>query len=128
MTGLRAVAPALVILFALLAAVPSVAQQTKKAILVTPLTQTAGTVTAGGTFQQVLAANAARSSCSVQNTGTHVGYVYWLGSGTASVLNSYQLAAGATWTCHQPSGSVIRTAILYTATTTADPFNTADFQ
>jgi hypothetical protein len=121
-------APALIVLFSLLAAVPSVAQQTKKAIAVTPLSQAAGTVTTGGTFQQVLAANPARSSCSVQNTGTHVGYVWWLGSGSPTLLNSYQLAAGSTWRCEQSSGSVIRTAIQYTTGTTADPFNVADNQ
>ena len=124
----RAVAPALIVLFSLLAAIPSVAQQTKQATKITPLSQTAGTVTTGGTFQQVLAANPQRSSCSVQNTGTHVGYVWWMGSGSPTLLNSYQLVAGSTWRCEQSSGAVIRTAIQYTTGTTADPFNTADSQ
>jgi hypothetical protein len=122
-------APAIAILLSLLAGVgPVLAQATKQSTKATPLSQAAGTVTTGGTFQQVLAANAARSACLVQNTSTHVGYLWWQTSGTPSLLNTYQLAAGASWNCQLAAGFVVRSAIQYTTGTTADPFNVADFQ
>jgi hypothetical protein len=60
----------------------------------TPSTQAAATVTAGGTFQQVLAANSARTSCMLQNTSAHIGYVYWLTTGTPSQTNTMQINTG----------------------------------
>lgn len=95
---------------------------------ITPLTQTAGTVTTGGTFQAVLAANPERTSCLLQNTSTHIGYVYLLTSGTPTLLNTLQLAAGAIFKCNDYGGSVARGAILYTTSTTADPFVVVESQ
>lgn len=109
----------------LLLAATAAQAQTLKLPPAVPTSQAAGTVTLGGTFQQVLAANPNRSDCVLQNNGTHVGYVYWLGSGTPSLLNTYQIAAGAAWHCNI-GGAVIRTAIQFTTSTTADPFVIAE--
>ena len=86
-----------------------------------PSTQSAFTVTTGNTFQQVLAANAARTYCFIQNTSTHTAYVYWLATGTASLTNSAQVPAGSAFTCANGTGGVIRTAIQWTTGTTSDP-------
>jgi hypothetical protein len=109
------------------AAIAAAFAQSQKLPSATPISQAAGTVTAGGTFQTVLAANANRSDCALQNNGTNIGYVYWRGTGTASLLNSYQLPAGAVWHCNV-GGAVIRTAIQFTTSTTADPFVIAESQ
>ncbi len=93
----------------------------------TPASQAAGTVTTGGTFQTVLAANSDRTSCLLQNTSAHTGYVYWY-SGTPSLTNSLQLAAGALFLCQNPAGAPIKTAIQYTTGTTADPYNVSENQ
>lgn len=90
--------------------------------LTTPTTQSAGTVTTGGTFQQVLPANASRTSCLIQNTSAHTAYVYWLATGTASLTNAVQVQAGASFSCINPSGAPIRTAIQWTTSTTGDTF------
>jgi len=87
-----------------------------------PVTMSSGTITTGGTFQTVLAANASRTACLLDNTSTHTGYVYWLGSGTPTLLNSMQLAPGQTFVCQNPGGSVAKTAIQYTTGTTSDPY------
>lgn len=88
----------------------------------TPTTQTAGTVTTGGTFQQVLGANPSRTSCLIQNTSAHTAYVYWLATGTPSLTNAVQVQAGASFFCIAPSGAPIRTAIQWTTSTTGDAF------
>lgn len=88
----------------------------------TPTTQSAGTVTTGGTFQQVLPANPSRTSCLIQNTSAHTAYVYWLATGTATLLNTLQILAGASFACINPSGAPIRTAIQWTTSTTGDAF------
>lgn len=89
---------------------------------VTPLSQAGGTVTSGNTFQQVLAANSGRTSCLIQNTSGHTAYVYWLGSGTATLLNGLQILAGGNFSCATGAGGVIKTAIQWTTSTTSDPF------
>lgn len=94
----------------------------------TPSSMSASTVTTGGTFQQALAANAARTSCSIQNTSTHTAFVYWLATGTATLLNSLQVAQGQTFFCQNPVGAPIKTAIQWTTATTADPFVVAENQ
>jgi hypothetical protein len=95
---------------------------------VIPTTQAAGTVTTGGTFQQVLAANTSRTQCTIQNTSTHTAYAYWLTSGTASLLNSLQISAGGLFQCASSSAGPIQTAIQWTTSTTADPFNYSESQ
>lgn len=92
-----------------------------------PTLQLGGTVTTGGTFQTVLPANSSRSGCTVQNTGTHTGYVYWF-SGTPSLTNSLQIPAGGAFYCANSGGFPIKTAIQYTTGTTGDPFVYAENQ
>lgn len=93
-----------------------------------PSTQSGGTVTTGGTFQQVLAANASRTGCTLQNASSHTGYVYWLGSGSATTSNALQLLPGQVFYCASQSGGVVKTAIQYTTGTTSDPFNYSENQ
>lgn len=88
----------------------------------TPSTQSAGTVTTGATFQTALPANPSRTSCLIQNTSAHTAYVYWLATGTASLTNAVQISAGASFSCINPSGAPIRTAIQWTTGTTGDAF------
>lgn len=85
-------------------------------------TQSAGTITAGNTFQTIAAANIGRKFCLLQNTSTRVIYVYVGTLGDAATLKSFQVAAnGGTWTCNFPD-YVVPGTINITTTTTADPF------
>jgi phosphate-selective porin len=86
-----------------------------------PTTQSPGTITTGGTFQQVFAANSSRTACGIQNTSNHTGYVYWF-SGTATTANALEIAPGQPFYCQGPGGSVVKTAIQYTTSTTGDTF------
>lgn len=61
-------------------------------------TPTAVTITTAGTFQQVLALNASRANCEIQNTSQDVEYVY-LGAGTAATASSLVLNPGDTFVC-----------------------------
>jgi hypothetical protein len=94
----------------------------------TPTTLAGGTVTTGGAFQTALAANTLRTAGAVQNTSTHTAYVYWLGSGTATLLNSRQIYAGGVFDCMNASGAVIKTAVQWTTGTTGDPFVVSENQ
>ena len=88
----------------------------------TPTIQTGGTVTTGGTFQTALAANPARTSCLIPNTSSDTAYVYWLPSGTPTQLNSLPIKPGGAFSCINPSGAPIRTAIQWMTSTTGDTF------
>ena len=88
----------------------------------TPTTEASGIVTTGGAFQTVLAANTSRTSCAIQNTSTHTASAYWLPTGTATALNSFQVAAGSVFNCATANGRVIQSAIQWTTATTNDPF------
>jgi hypothetical protein len=82
-----------------------------------------GTITLGGTFQPLFPANPDRSGCIVQNTGTHVLYVFLGPIANATLTNSLQVAIGATFTCANNGGTIVITdAISITTSTTADPF------
>jgi hypothetical protein len=85
------------------------------------------TITSGGSFQTLTAANQARNGCLIQNptTATEPLYVYF-GSGTASVAASFSLAPGAAVSCSF-NGAVATDAIQVEATTTSHAF-TAQIQ
>jgi hypothetical protein len=85
------------------------------------VTQTAGTVTLGGTFQTALAANGNRKGCLVQNTSSRTLLVYVGTLGDATTLNAAQVAPGGVFACG--SGPIVATqAVNVTTTTTSDPF------
>ncbi len=88
----------------------------------TPTIQTGGTVTTGGTFQTVLPANPARTSCLIPNTSADIAYVYWLPGGTPTQFNSLPIKPGGAFSCINPSGAPIRTAIQWMTSTTGDTF------
>jgi hypothetical protein len=82
-----------------------------------------GTITLGGTFQPLFPANPDRSGCIVQNTGTHVLYVFLGPIASATLLNSIQVAAGDRFYCANLGGIIVVTdAISITTSTTADPY------
>jgi hypothetical protein len=64
------------------------------AIPVTPA-EASGTITTGGSFQQIFASNSSRANCSIQNpvTATEPLYVHWTAT-TASSANSQSLGPG----------------------------------
>lgn len=79
-----------------------------------------GSVATGGTFQTALAANTARNGCLIQNTGTAALYVF-LGATGATEAQSFQLAAGASFSCSQGQ-SVLTDEVQVTSGTAAVTF------
>ena len=77
------------------------------------------TITLGGTYQTVFAANASRKSCLIQNPVTATEVLSIKLGAQASV---YQVPAGATFSCANVDGTVVQDAILMTAATTAHAF------
>jgi len=59
------------------------------------------------TFGSLLAANSARKSCTIQNTGLTLSYIRPSTSGGATTGNSYQISAGGTFSC--VSGNTVLT-------------------
>lgn len=66
-----------------------------------PVTSTpaAVTITTALTFQSVLASNATRRGCTIQNTSADVEYVFFGANGSAAVATSVQLQPGQTVGC-----------------------------
>jgi hypothetical protein len=97
---------------ALLLATPAVAQSYGSADI-------SGTVTLGGTYQTVLAANSSRKGCLIQNptTATEV-----LNIKVGTMASPFTIPAGGTFSCNSGSGVVIGDAITLTATTTGHAF------
>lgn len=86
-----------------------------------PSNPTAATVTTGNTFQQVLNLNYGRHGCYIQNTSTHVLYVFNGLAANASTAKSFQIAANGFYDCaHQ--GAVLIDPIAVTTSTTSDTF------
>ena len=87
-----------------------------------PTTDSSGTVTAGGSFQTVLALNTSRHGCLIQNptTATEVLYVYY-GSGTPATTTAVSLAAGASFSC-AAGGIVPSDLVAVEAATTGHAF------
>ncbi len=83
-------------------------------------TNASGTITAGGTFQTLIApsASANRKGCLIQNptTASEVLYVN-VGSASPSTANSFSLAAGATFSCNAAGVTVTDTISVEAATT-----------
>lgn len=90
-------------------------------------TQTAGTIAAGGAFQTALAANPNRKGCLVQNTSSHVLYVYFGTLAAATTSNAMQVAAAGVSGCNY-GPSVITGAVNVTTSTTSDTFVVLSFQ
>lgn len=59
------------------------------------------------TFSSILASNASRIGCTVQNNSATLGYVYFGATGSASTSNSFQVPAGATINCATQTGAVL---------------------
>lgn len=104
------------ILFALLLAGPAVAQS-----IVAQTTNSSVAITAGGTFQTILAAvtqNNQRRSLTISNNNATDSCRLFIGSGTATVGNSIMLLPGGSYTRYYPY--IPSDAIQATCTTTAD--------
>lgn len=89
-----------------------------------PSTNISGTVTAGGTFQTILAANTTtRKGCSIENptTATEPLLVYASTPSSPAAGASYSLGPGGIFNCAS-SNVVIGDAIAVTATTTGHAF------
>lgn len=70
--------------------------------------QTGGTTSAtANTFTAVLATNAARQGCLIQNTSTSTEYVFSGATASATLTNSFQLLAGGTYSCGRGDTNVI---------------------
>ena len=91
-------------------------------------TNNSGSIITGGTFQTLLAANAARKGCLIQNPTTATEPLYVsvaVATASASIAKSYSLAPGASFSC--ASGlAVITDNIAVTAATTAHAFVETD--
>ena len=82
-----------------------------------------GTITLGGTFQQLMAANLNRTGCFIQNTSTHILYVFFGATASATLTNSIQVPVGGSVTCSIQGGAITLTDnIAITTSTTSDPF------
>lgn len=67
---------------------------------ITGTTTTANsTIAVTNTFQAALASSATRKGCTLQNTGTHVQYIYFGTIGSATTSNAYQISPGQTISC-----------------------------
>ncbi len=86
-------------------------------------TNASGTVTLGGTFQSVLAANSARRGCLIQNpsTATEVLYVFFGANASATTSNSIMLTAGSSVNCAS-DGVVLTDNVSVTGATTSHAF------
>ena len=78
------------------------------------------TVTPTNTFATALASSATRKGCLLQNTGTHVQYVYFGVLGSATTTNSFQVNAGQTISC--ASGPIVLTDAVNIAGTAGDAY------
>jgi hypothetical protein len=101
---------------------------TSVTVVTTPLqkasTNGSTTIVVGGTFQTLLAANATRNGCLIQNptTATEVLDVFVGATGSATAAASYTLSPGATFNCANQNGMVITDNIAVTAATSAHAF------
>lgn len=84
-------------------------------------TQTAGTITLGGTFQTALAASANRKGCMIQNTGVRTLHVFFGPLAGATTAKAIQVAPGGAVSC-SVGGIVLTDAVNVVTTTTADTY------
>lgn len=98
-------------------------------ISATPVTASAttianGTVTTGGTFQQIAAANSSRLSFEYQNNNAaHDCYVYFGTTGSATTAKAIKVSAGQYYL--RSSGAIPSDAIQTTCSNTSDTFYAA---
>lgn len=81
-----------------------------------------GTITTGGTFQQVFAQNLTRVGCFIQNptSATEPLFIHWT-TASPTTNNSASLGPGSSFSCGG-NNTVVTGAIQVTATTTAHAF------
>lgn len=83
-----------------------------------------GTVTTGGTFQQIAAANASRLSFEYQNNNAaHDCYIYFGTTGSATTAKSVKVTAGQYYL--RSAGAIPSEAIQTTCSNTSDTFYAA---
>lgn len=85
-------------------------------------TMAAVTVTTGNTFQSALASSGTRKGCTLQYTGTTIGYVFFGATVSGTKPTSFQLTPGQTINCASPNGVVLTDNIAVTSATTSDTF------
>lgn len=85
----------------------------------TPSTDASGTVTAGGTYQTVLASSTSRKGCLIQNptTATEV-----LNVKVGTMASPFTIPIGGTFSCGTYGSVVVTDAITVTAATTSHAF------
>lgn len=83
-------------------------------------TDNSGTITTGGSYQSVLASNANRKGCLIQNpsTATEV-----LNVKVGTMASPFTVAVGGTFNCAGPGGLVVTDTITATAATTGHAFS-----
>lgn len=81
-----------------------------------------GTITTAGTYQTVLAANAARQGCFIQNTSSATMKFFLGPPGSASDATSLIVVAGGTFSCLGAGGLVLTDQISATATASLATF------
>lgn len=74
------------------------------------------TVAVTNTFQIAINANQYRNACLVQNTGTHVEYIYFGATSSATLSNAFQISPGQTISCAIVNGLVLIDQINITGT------------
>lgn len=84
-------------------------------------TVTSGAIAVTNTFQSVLAQSSLRKGCLVQNTSAAVMYLYLGTTANATLTNSFQLAAGASFNC-TVGGITVGDQISLTGTATTSTF------
>ena len=106
-----------------LATVPALADTT-----VAPTQRTtimgSGTIATGNTFQSIMAADANRTGCIIQNTSTHIMYVYFGATASATTSNTFQVPAGGFIYCGAGGSGVVALTdnVAITTSTTSDTF------
>lgn len=103
------------ILLLLISPAYAVTQQTTIPYGVTTPDNESSTISVTSTFQQVFGTSTGRTSCTIQNNGTHTMYVYF-NSDTATTAKSVNLAAGQSTTCGDGNGVVIKNTVQITGT------------
>jgi len=71
----------------------------------------AATSATAGTFTVALAASGTRKGCSIQNTSSTVEYLFLGTTASATTANSFQVAAGGTFNCASPAGTIAQDAV-----------------
>lgn len=73
------------------------------------------TISVTNTYQQALASNSSRASCTIQNEGTHTMFVFFGAAAPADTTTSFQLTQGQAINC-TVGGIVLIDAVQITGT------------